>query len=90
MTEVILFAIWIVSGLVVGLLAASIWKGERPYGELADYGLAVILAIIIGAVDWFLITDLLGIEGGLKFLLAVSEPPLASLVGLWILRKIKR
>jgi uncharacterized membrane protein YeaQ/YmgE (transglycosylase-associated protein family) len=90
MADVILFVIWVVFGLVIGTVAASIWKDERPYGELADYGLSVLLAVGVGILDWYLVAGWLGIEGALKFILAISEPPLASLVGLWILRKVKR
>lgn len=89
MADIILFVIWIVLGLVIGLLATSIWKGERPYGERVDYGLSILLAVGVGALDWYLVPGWLGIEGALKFLLAISEPPLASLIGLWVLRKVR-
>ena len=84
MSIVILLAIWVMSGL-----AGSIWKGERPYGELVDYGLSIILAVLVGLIDWYLVADFFNFEGVLKFVVAVGEPPFVSLIGLWILRKIR-
>jgi uncharacterized membrane protein YeaQ/YmgE (transglycosylase-associated protein family) len=89
MSIIVLLAIWVVTGLVVALLASSIWKGERPYGELVDYGLSIVLAVLVGLVDWYLVADFFNFEGALKFVLAVGEPPFVSLIGLWILRKIR-
>ena len=76
------------SGLIVALSAGSIWKGERPYGELGDYGLSLLLAVLVGLIDWYLVADFCNFEGVLKFVVAVGEPPFVSLIGLWILRKI--
>ena len=90
MSIVVLLAIWVVIGLVIGLLAGSIWKGERPYGELVDYGLSVVLAVLMGLVDWYPVADLFNLEGALRFAVAVLEPPFASLIGLWVLRKVKK
>lgn len=87
---IVLIAIWIVTGLAVALLAGSIWKGERPYGELVDYGLSMILAILTGLLDWFLVASWFKFEGALRFAIAVLEPPFVSLIGLWVLRKIKK
>jgi uncharacterized membrane protein YeaQ/YmgE (transglycosylase-associated protein family) len=90
MSILVLLAIWIVIGLVVGLLAGSIWKGERPYGEMVDYGLSIVLAVLMGLVDWYPVADLFNLEGLLRFFVAVLEPPFASLIGLWVLRKVKK
>jgi uncharacterized membrane protein YeaQ/YmgE (transglycosylase-associated protein family) len=90
MSIIVLLAIWIVIGLVIGLVAGSIWKEERPYGELGDYGLSVVLAVLMGLVDWYPVADLFNFEGLLRFAVAVVEPPFASLIGLWVLRKIKK
>lgn len=87
---IVLGAIWIVTGLVITLAAGSIWKGERPYGELADYALSIILAVILGLFDWYLAADWFNFTGALRFIVAVGEPPFASLIGLWVLRKVKK
>lgn len=89
MSIVVLLAIWFVTGLVVALLAGSIWKGERPYGEVVDYGFSIVLAVIVGLIDWYLVADFFNFEGVLKFVVAVGEPPFVSLIGLWVLRKVK-
>ena len=89
MTIIVLIAIWIVIGLLMGLLAGSIWKGERPYGEIADYVVSILLAIIMGFIDWYLVPKILGVEGAILFLISVLEPAATSLIGLWIMRLIK-
>lgn len=90
MEIVVLAAIWLVSGLLIALVAGSIWKEERPYGEIGDYLLSIILAVLIGLVDWYLVADWFNFEGALRFIVAVLEPPFVSLIGLWLLRRIKR
>ncbi len=63
MSIIILLAIWVMSGLIVALSAGSIWKGERPYGELVDYGLSLLLAVLVGLIDWYLVADFFNFEG---------------------------
>jgi hypothetical protein len=87
---IVLIAIWAVIGLLMVMLAGSIWKGERPYGEAADYGVSIVLTILTGFADWYLVPRLFAIEGTLKFLIAVVEPACMALIGLWVLRLIKR
>jgi uncharacterized membrane protein YeaQ/YmgE (transglycosylase-associated protein family) len=89
MAIAVLIAIWIVIGLLMVVLAGSIWKGERPHGEIADYGVSIVLAILTGFADWYLVPRLFAIEGVLKFLIAVVEPACVALIGLWIMRLIK-
>jgi uncharacterized membrane protein YeaQ/YmgE (transglycosylase-associated protein family) len=89
MTIVVLIAIWVVIGLLMALLAGTIWKGERPYGEIADYAVSIVLAVLMGFVDWYLVPVILGVEGALLFLISVLEPAATSLIGLWIIRLIK-
>jgi uncharacterized membrane protein YeaQ/YmgE (transglycosylase-associated protein family) len=89
MTIVVLIAIWVVIGLLMALLAGSIWKGERPYGEFADYAVAIVLTVLTGFADWYLVPALLGIEGVLLFVIALLEPTAAAILGLWVMRLIK-
>jgi hypothetical protein len=89
MTLVVLIAIWIVIGLLMALLAGAIWKGERPYGEAADYVVSIVLAVLMGFADWYLVPAILGLEGALLFSIAVLEPAGTALIGLWIMRLIK-
>ena len=55
MDIVILVAAMIIVGLVVGWIAGFIWKDNRPIGVRGDYIAAVIAAIVIGLIDWFII-----------------------------------
>jgi uncharacterized membrane protein YeaQ/YmgE (transglycosylase-associated protein family) len=90
LTIVVLVAIWVVIGLLMSVLAGSIWKGERPYGETVDYLVAIVLAIITGFLDWYLVPVLIHVEGALLFAIAVIEPTFVALIALWVLRLIKR
>jgi len=89
MTLVIMIALWIVLGLIGGMAAGSIWKGERPIGERNDYILAVVFAVITGLIDWFVL-PLMGITGAFKFATLVIEPFLGGLVALWVVRLLKK
>jgi uncharacterized membrane protein YeaQ/YmgE (transglycosylase-associated protein family) len=90
LTIVVLIAIWVVIGLLMSVLAGSIWKGERPYGEMVDYMVSIVLAVLTGFADWYLVPVLIKVEGALLFLIAVIEPAFVALIALWILRWIKR
>jgi uncharacterized membrane protein YeaQ/YmgE (transglycosylase-associated protein family) len=85
----IFFLIWIVIGILIGALADLIWKGERPYGEIADYVVAIVATLITGLLDWYIL-PLLGFEGTILFIAAVAEPILVALLALWVMRLIKR
>ena len=90
MSIVILFAIWIVLGLLIGILAGYIWKGERPYGEVADYVVAIVLMILTGLLDWYLVASWFNFEGALRFAISILEPAMVALIGLWVMRLVKR
>jgi uncharacterized membrane protein YeaQ/YmgE (transglycosylase-associated protein family) len=89
MPPVIFFLIWIVIGVLAGALADPIWKGRRPYGEIADYAVAIIASVITGLLDWYVL-PLIGITGTLKFVAAVMEPACVALIVLWVMRIIKK
>lgn len=88
MTLPIMIALWLMLGLIVAALASGIWKAPRPYGETGDYLVAVIASVATGFLDWHVL-PLLGIEGLIRFLVALTEPPLVALLALWIMRKVK-
>jgi uncharacterized membrane protein YeaQ/YmgE (transglycosylase-associated protein family) len=89
-TIIVLIAIWVVIGLLMSVLAGSIWKTERPYGEMADYIVSIVLTILTGFADWFLVPVLIHAEGALLFAIAVIEPACVALIGLWALRLVKQ
>jgi uncharacterized membrane protein YeaQ/YmgE (transglycosylase-associated protein family) len=84
----ILVAAMIVVGLVVGWAAGLIWKGERPMATRSEYLVAVISAIAIGLLDWFIIPAM-GFSDTIKLLGVIFEPALGSLLVLWVIRKAK-
>jgi len=89
MTIVILAAIWIVIGLLIGAVADPIWKGYRPYGATMDYVVAVVSAILVGLFDWYIL-PLINIEGTLRFVAALLEPPMGAILALWVMRLIRK
>ncbi len=86
---IVMIAIWIVIGLLIGVLAGPIWKGVRPLGEVWDYVISIACAVVTGLLDWFVL-PLIGIEGAIRFVAAILEPALVSIFALWLVRKLKR
>lgn len=85
----ILVIVMTVVGLVVGLLAGLIWKDRRPIGVWGDYLAAVISAIAIGLIDWFVIPAM-GFSDTMKYLGVAIEPALGALIVLWVFRLARR
>ncbi len=89
MELIIVILAMIAVGLLMGYLAGFIWKDNRPIGVKGDYIAAVISAVVMGLLDWFLIPAM-GIKSPLIRLIGVTlEPPLTALIVLWIIRKAK-
>jgi uncharacterized membrane protein YeaQ/YmgE (transglycosylase-associated protein family) len=89
MEIVILVVAMVVVGLLMGWVAGLIWKGKRPIGVRGDYIAAVITAVIVGLVDWYVIPAM-GFSDTLKYLAVALEPALGALLVLWIIRIAKR
>ena len=89
MDILILIVAMIVIGLVIGFVAGLIWKDNRPIGVQGDYIAAVISAVIIGLIDWFVIPAM-GFSDTMKIIGVVIEPPLGALAVLWVIRVAKR
>jgi len=79
----------VVVGIIIGALAGLIWKDNRPYGAAGDYIIAIITAVIMGLIDWYLIPALEFSET-IKIIGIIFEPALAALFVLWIIRKAKQ
>ena len=88
MDLVILIVAMILVGLLMGWIAGLIWKTNRPMGVRGDYIVAVISAIVIGLIDWYLIPAM-GFSTGLRNLGVAMEPALGALLVLWIIRKAR-
>jgi uncharacterized membrane protein YeaQ/YmgE (transglycosylase-associated protein family) len=76
-------------GLLAGWLAGPIWKGKRPLGVRTDYTAAVVTAIVVGLLDWYVIPAM-GFSDTLKYVGVALEPALGALAVLWIIRLAKR
>jgi len=85
---VILLAAMVVVGLLVGWVAGMIWKENRPMGAAGDYVVAVISALAIGLLDWFVIPAM-GFSDTIRLLGVALEPALGALLVLWVIRKAR-
>jgi uncharacterized membrane protein YeaQ/YmgE (transglycosylase-associated protein family) len=89
MQIVILVVAMIVVGLLMGWVAGFIWKGSRPIGVQGDYIAAVITAVVVGLIDWFVIPAM-GFSEGLRNLGVALEPAIGALIVLWIIRAARK
>ena len=86
---IVMIAVWIVIGLLMGVLAGLIWEGERPFGEAGDYLLSIAATVITGLLDWYIV-PLVSEEAVVRLIAALIEPPLVALLVLWLVRKLKK
>ena len=89
MQIVILIVAMVLVGLLMGWIAGFIWKNKRPIGVQGDYLAAVITAVVVGLIDWFVIPAM-GFSEGLRNLGVALEPALGALLVLWIIRVAKK
>ena len=88
MTVVILVGAMIVVGLIIGFIAGLIWKENRPIGVTGDYAVAVVAAVVTGLLDFYVIPAM-GFSDSLKWVGVATEPPLAALLVLWLIRRAR-
>ena len=88
MSILILVVAMILVGLLVGFLAGLIWKENRPIGVQGDYLAAIITAVAVGLLDWFVIPAM-GFSATMRLLGVIFEPALGALLVLWVIRKAK-
>lgn len=90
MEKVIALIVLAIVGFVLGWFADKIFKGKRPNGLNGDIAIGVITAVVVGALDFFVIPAM-GIKSQLLIWVAVVfEPALSALFVLWLVRKAKR
>lgn len=89
MQIVILVVAMIVVGLLMGWVAGFIWKGNRPIGVRGDYIAAVITAVVVGLIDWYVIPAM-GFSDSLRNLGVALEPAIGALIVLWIIRAARK
>lgn len=88
MQAVIVICAMIAVGFLMGYIAGLIWKDNRPIGVQGDYFAAIISAVVMGLIDWFLIPAM-GFSEAIRLIGVVLEPPATALIVLWIIRKAK-
>jgi uncharacterized membrane protein YeaQ/YmgE (transglycosylase-associated protein family) len=89
MQIIILVIIMIVVGLIMGWIGGLIWKDKRPIGVAGDYIAAVITAVAVGLLDWFVIPAM-GFSDTMKYLGVAIEPALGALLVLWVIRLARK
>ncbi len=89
MNVIILLVAMIVAGLIAGWLAGPIWKNKRPIGVRGDYTAAIITAIVVGLMDWYVIPAM-GFSTTMRNLGVAMEPFLGALLVLWIIRLARK
>jgi hypothetical protein len=86
MQVILLILVMGVVGALIAALAGLIWKGERPYGVRGDYGAAIVTAIAVGLLDFYVIPAM-GFSDSLKWLGVATEPAILALIVLWVMRR---
>jgi uncharacterized membrane protein YeaQ/YmgE (transglycosylase-associated protein family) len=86
---IILVAAMIVVGLLMGVVGGMIWKDNRPLGVRGDYIVAVVVAIVFGLIDWFIIPAM-NFSNQLRNIAVATEPALGALAALWVIRVARR
>jgi len=76
-------------GLLMGFVGGLIWKDNRPIGVGGDYAVAIISAVVIGLMDWYIIPAM-GFSNTMKWLGVMMEPALGALLILWLIRVAKK
>jgi uncharacterized membrane protein YeaQ/YmgE (transglycosylase-associated protein family) len=89
MNFIILLVAMIAVGSIIGWLAGPIWRNKRPIGVRGDYITAIITAIAVGLLDWYVIPAM-GFSDNLRNLGVALEPALGALLVLWIIRAAKK
>jgi len=89
MELVLLVLAMVLVGLLMGWTAGFIWKENRPIGVQGDYVTAVIVAVIVGFMDWYIIPAM-GFSTGLRNTGVALEPALGALGVLWLIRVAKK
>ena len=89
MDIMILVAAMIVVGIIAGWVAGLIWKDKHPLSRETVFIVAVISAIVIGLMDWFVIPAM-GFSTSLRNVGVALEPFLGALLVLWIFKAAKK
>jgi uncharacterized membrane protein YeaQ/YmgE (transglycosylase-associated protein family) len=88
---IVMFVLWIVIGALAGWIVPLLAKSKPPYGLAVDLIVSIVVMILIGLGDWFIIPAMFPQFGGLILsVAALAEPFIGVLVALWLMRWWKR
>ncbi len=86
MQVLIVLIVMVLVGGTIGFLADKIFKGERPKGLQGDLIAAVVTAILVGLMDWYIIPAM-GFSSSMVYLGLALEPAAGALLVLWLIRR---
>ena len=89
MTIIVVMIAMVLVGLLIGAIASLVWKDDKPLGVAGDYAVAVVVAIVVGLMDFYVIPAM-GFSDTLKWIGIATEPALGALIVLWLIRRVKR
>jgi len=89
MDYLIVAVVMVPIGLLMGFVAGKIWKDDRPIGVKGDYAVAVVVTVLVGVLEWYLL-PLIGISQTVTIIAVAFEPALVALLVLWLIRVAKR
>ena len=89
MDTLILIVAMVLVGLLMGAIASLIWRDNKPLGAVGDYAVTVVVAIVVGLIDWYVIPAM-GFSDTLKWIGLATEPALGALFVLWLIRRVRR
>jgi uncharacterized membrane protein YeaQ/YmgE (transglycosylase-associated protein family) len=89
MAIIILIVAMVLVGLLIGAIASLIWRENKPLGAVGDYAVAVVVAVVVGLMDWYVIPAM-GFSDTLKWVGVATEPALGALFVLWLIRRVRR
>ncbi len=88
MEILILLVAMVILGVIMGQVAAAIWKDDLPLGTQGNTVVAIVTCIIVGLLDWYVIPAM-GFSETLKYIGIATEPALAAIIVLWLIRRSK-
>ena len=75
---------WVVYGLVVGLIAKAIYRGEAPVGFLATTGIGIAGSYVGGFINW-----LIGYESGPFATSGIVMGVIGGVISCWLYTRYK-
>lgn len=78
----------VIVGVIIGQVAPIIWKDDLPLGTQGNTAVAIVTCIVVGLIDW-LVIPAMGFSDTLKYIGIATEPALAAIIVLWLIRRAR-